>query len=71
MARWPAWCTQQFDRVIVLEGGHIVEDGAPQELAAQPASRYRALLDAEMAVRTGLWSDAQWRRLWLEGGQVR
>lgn len=63
--------TQQFDRVIVLEGGHIVEDGAPQELAAQPASRYRALLDAEMAVRTGLWSDAQWRRLWLEGGQVR
>jgi ATP-binding cassette subfamily B protein len=31
--------------------GTVVEDGAPRTLAANPQSRYRALLDAEDAVR--------------------
>ena len=62
--------TQDFERVLVIEGGHIAEDGCPAELATQPGSRYRALLKAEEAVREGLWSSAEWRRLWLEGGQL-
>lgn len=62
--------TQAFDRVLVVEGGQVAEDAAPATLAAQPDSRYRALLDAEHAVREGLWADAVWRRCRLEGGRL-
>jgi ABC-type bacteriocin/lantibiotic exporter with double-glycine peptidase domain len=60
--------TQAFERVLVMEAGQIVEDGAPAALAVRPGSRYRAMLEAEEAVREGLWSSGAWRRLWLEGG---
>jgi ATP-binding cassette subfamily B protein len=62
--------TQRFGRVLVVEGGRIVEDGSPTTLAACPATRYRALLDAEAVVHEGLWSQGLWRRLWLAGGHV-
>jgi ATP-binding cassette subfamily B protein len=62
--------TQGFDRVLVVDGGQIVEDGAPADLAVQPGSRYRALLEAEREVREGLWSSGVWRRLRLEGGRL-
>lgn len=62
--------TQGFERVLVVEDGRIVEDGHPAALAAQPASRYRAMLDAEEAVRTGLWEGQRWRRLWIEQGRL-
>jgi ATP-binding cassette subfamily B protein len=62
--------TRAFDRVLVVEGGRIVEDAAPAELAERAGSRYRAMLDAERAVREGLWSGAAWRRLRLEGGRL-
>jgi ATP-binding cassette subfamily B protein len=61
--------TRSFERVLVVDGGRIVEDGAPAQLAARPDSRYRALLDAEDAVRARLWSDG-WRRLSIEDGVV-
>jgi ABC-type bacteriocin/lantibiotic exporter with double-glycine peptidase domain len=60
--------TQAFDRVVVIEGGQIVEDSAPADLAKQPGSRYRAMLEAEEALRGVLWSSGTWRRLWLAGG---
>jgi ATP-binding cassette subfamily B protein len=44
--------TTDFDRVLVVENGTIVEDGAPAELLARSDSRYRALLDAEQALLT-------------------
>jgi ATP-binding cassette subfamily B protein len=62
--------TSVFERVLVVERGGIVEDGSPAELAGRGDSRYRALLDAEDAVRRGLWAAASWRRLWVEGGKV-
>jgi ATP-binding cassette subfamily B protein len=62
--------TRAFERVLVIEGGHIVEDGTPDDLAAPPGSRYRALLEAEEAVREGLWSSGLWRRLRLEEGRL-
>src|SRR5919198_65985 len=43
--------TRSFGRVVVVEGGHIVEDRRPEELAAAPSSRYRALLDREESLR--------------------
>jgi ATP-binding cassette subfamily B protein len=62
--------TQGFERVLVMEGGRLVEDDAPAALAAQPCSRYRALLDAEAMVRERLWSGQVWRRLCLIGGRL-
>ena len=62
--------TQEFTRVLVVEQGRIVEDGAPAALLAQPKSRYRALIAAEENVRRNLWAGKQWRWLWLEDGTL-
>src|SRR5881227_3717845 len=61
--------TLAFGRVLVVEDGRIVEDGAPAELAAG-MTRYRALLEAEDKVRSGMWNGAHWRRIEVRGGQV-
>jgi ABC-type bacteriocin/lantibiotic exporter with double-glycine peptidase domain len=58
--------TQAFERVLVVEGGRVVEDGDPATLSVQAGSRYRALLEAETQVCEGLWSSAIWRRLRLD-----
>jgi ATP-binding cassette subfamily B protein len=63
--------TADFDRVVVIESGQLVEDAAPAVLAAQPNSRYHALLAAETAVRQRFWAGSHWRRLWLNAGQLR
>jgi ATP-binding cassette subfamily B protein len=61
--------TEKFDRVLVMEGGRIVEDASPDELAGRPDSRYRALLDSEAALKK-VWSDDSWRHWRLDRGQV-
>ena len=60
--------TSGFDKVAVVEQGHIVEFGPPGMLAADEGSRYARLLAAEEEVRRGLWTGAGWRRLWMEDG---
>jgi ABC-type bacteriocin/lantibiotic exporter with double-glycine peptidase domain len=62
--------TLDFDRVLVIERGQILEEGVPRTLQAQPGSRYRALLDEEGAVRRDLWANAPWRRLRLHAGRI-
>jgi hypothetical protein len=54
----------------VLEGGRIVEHGAPADLMARLDSCYRAMLETEAMVRKGLWSSGVWRRLWIEDGRL-
>ncbi|MCB0194724.1 MAG: ATP-binding cassette domain-containing protein [Anaerolineae bacterium] len=61
--------TRDFERIVVVEQGRIVEDGPPKRLLRR-RSRYRDLLRAEEAVQTGLWQSATWRRLWLEEGRL-
>lgn len=63
--------TRVFPRVLVIEGGRIVEDGAPEELYANQDSRYRQLCDREDQVRERLWKAASWRRLRMEEGRLR
>jgi ABC-type transport system involved in cytochrome bd biosynthesis fused ATPase/permease subunit len=63
--------TRTFERVVVIEGGHIVENARPTALARRRTSRYRNLLEADKAVRRGLWERATWRRLWLEDGRLQ
>ncbi len=62
--------TLAFDRVLVIERGRIIEDGDPADLANNGVSRYRTMLEAEDAIRKGLWSSDVWRRLWLENGRL-
>jgi ABC-type bacteriocin/lantibiotic exporter with double-glycine peptidase domain len=62
--------TRAFERVLVVEGGRIVEDGVPEELASRPNSRYRALLDAEEEVRQKLWAASNWRRIRIAQGTL-
>jgi ABC-type multidrug transport system fused ATPase/permease subunit len=63
--------TLAFGRVLVVEGGRIIEDGAPTHLVKVQGSRYRAMLEAEESVRQEFWSNTVWRRLTLEGGMLR
>ncbi|PON17391.1 hypothetical protein C2W62_13470 [Candidatus Entotheonella serta] len=62
--------TQDFERVLVMDEGRLVEDDAPSVLLSRPTSRYRALVEAGLAVRETLWASGAWRRLWLENGQL-
>lgn len=62
--------TMAFDRVLVVEDGRIIEDGAPATLAAT-ASRYRDLIDAETELNATMWKGDFWRRLTLEGGRLK
>lgn len=61
--------TLSFSRVLVVEGGRIVEDGAPTKLAQTP-SRYRELLQAEHVLRQRMWQGGNWRRLRLQSGTL-
>jgi ATP-binding cassette subfamily B protein len=60
---------RRFPRVLVVDGGHIVEDGAPEALARE-GTRFRALLDAEETVRSRLWTSSEWRHLRLQNGRI-
>ncbi|MDM8560045.1 ATP-binding cassette domain-containing protein [Candidatus Parabeggiatoa sp. HSG14] len=62
--------TTTFERVLVIEKGQVIEDDAPKILMQNENSRYHTLLEAEEAVRRGLWESAEWRHLWLEKGQL-
>jgi ATP-binding cassette subfamily B protein len=62
--------TADFSRVLLVEGGRIVEDGAPAELAALEGSRYRAMLEADKQVRAALWDAVGWRWLRLVRGRL-
>jgi ATP-binding cassette subfamily B protein len=62
--------TGAFDRVLVVDHGRVVEDAPPSVLAARSGSRYRALLDAERAVRETLWQGTGWRHITVADGQV-
>ncbi len=63
--------TAAFSRVLVIEGGRIVEDGDPAVLRANPESRYRQLCDREESVRERLWNAVSWRKLRMEDGTLR
>jgi ATP-binding cassette subfamily B protein len=63
--------TRAFPRVVVIEDGRIIEDGAPEELLHRTYSRYRELYEVEQGVRRGIWRSGTWRRLWLQDGQIR
>lgn len=59
-----------FSRVIVVDNGAIVEDGAPDVLLRRAGSRFGALLEADGLAREA-WRHEGWRRLLLDDGTLR
>jgi ABC-type bacteriocin/lantibiotic exporter with double-glycine peptidase domain len=62
--------TLDFDRVLVIENGRVLEQGPPQTLSATPGSRFLELLDEERAVGRELWAHSKWRRMNLYAGAL-
>lgn len=62
--------TQDFARVLVLEGGQVVEDGPPQRLLSESSSHYRRLWQADAATQQHLWGGSHWRQLHMVDGQL-
>jgi ABC-type bacteriocin/lantibiotic exporter with double-glycine peptidase domain len=61
---------RSFARVLVVDRGRIVEDGAPEELAANPGSRFAQLLAEQQRVHERIRGSAEWRRFRLAGGSL-
>lgn len=59
-----------FPRVLVVDGGRIVEDGNPAALLADPGSRLSAMLAELRLVEKSVARTAGWRRLALDGGRI-
>jgi ABC-type bacteriocin/lantibiotic exporter with double-glycine peptidase domain len=62
--------TEGFDRVIVMEGGRVAEDGPPLQLQEQPGSLYSRLLEAERRTQSALIEARRWRRFTVEDGRL-
>ncbi len=59
-----------FPRVLVVDEGRIVEDGAPAQLEQREGGRFRALREAEAALREELFGRS-FRHVSIEGGVLR
>ncbi|HEX8111993.1 MAG TPA: ATP-binding cassette domain-containing protein [Kofleriaceae bacterium] len=62
--------TQEFDRVLVVENGRIIENGPPKQLLAKDKSRYAELLRADLENHQLIWSGGKWRHWWLADGKL-
>jgi ABC-type bacteriocin/lantibiotic exporter with double-glycine peptidase domain len=66
--------TLGFERVLVIEDGTLVEDGAPAVLASDPTSRYRAMFEAELNLQESMWGRAgmgkNWRRYRMDASTL-
>jgi ABC-type transport system involved in cytochrome bd biosynthesis fused ATPase/permease subunit len=63
--------TQAFDRVLVVEGGRVIENAPPAELLANEGSRYAQLVRADLENHQLLWRAGTWRHWWLADSQLR
>jgi ATP-binding cassette subfamily B protein len=61
--------TQSFARVLVIQDGQIVEDGAPEQLLKNTKSHYSQLLTQEKHVQNDWKQEGNWRKLYIEKGQ--
>lgn len=61
--------TIEMDRVLVVEDGEIVEDGAPADLLAAETS-YANLVDGDQRALAEVWGRAEWKRMRVVDGQL-
>jgi ABC-type bacteriocin/lantibiotic exporter with double-glycine peptidase domain len=63
--------TDTFGRVLVIDGGKVVEDGDPAVLGKKQGSAYASWVRRDRELRAAEWSGDHWRRVWLSAGRVR
>lgn len=59
-----------FDRVIVVNGGRIIQDGPPDALLRDDVSWFRAMFEDQESLRSTLDLSTAWRRLRMQGGRL-
>jgi len=66
--------TLGFERVLVIEDGALVEDGAPAVLASEVGSQYRAMFEAELSLQESMWGRGglgkDWRRYRMDSATL-
>jgi ATP-binding cassette subfamily B protein len=62
--------TLDFERVLVVADGTIVEDGPARSLLADPASRFRALARADEDLYDRVWTGSGWIRYRMDHGTL-
>jgi ATP-binding cassette subfamily B protein len=62
--------TLDFPRVLVIDGGRLVEDGDPGVLRERP-SLYRTMLEAEAQLQREVWQSDQFRAIDVADGLLR
>jgi ABC-type bacteriocin/lantibiotic exporter with double-glycine peptidase domain len=60
----------RFPRVIVIDGGRVVQDGPPEALLADTEGLYARLVAEEQAVLAALEGGVDWRRWRIEAGRL-
>jgi ATP-binding cassette subfamily B protein len=60
----------RFPRVIVIDGGRVVQDGPPEALMDDTEGLYARLVAEEQAVLATLQGGAEWRRWRVEAGRL-
>jgi len=60
-----------FDQVLVVDAGTVVESGAPGILASSPDSCYARLLEASTTLETAVENCAAWSKYWVENGKIK
>ena len=60
----------RFPRVIVIDGGRVVQDGPPGALLADTEGLYARLVAEEQAVLAALEGGVDWRRWRIEAGRL-
>ena len=63
--------TKDFERVIVIEEGRIAEDGNPKELLQNKESKYSSMIRADEQLDSDIWSGVNWKKMWLENGNLK
>ena len=62
--------TLDCDRVLVMQGGRVVEYDTPSALMASEESLYNRMREANRVIREELWGSDVWRRLELRNGRL-
>jgi ABC-type bacteriocin/lantibiotic exporter with double-glycine peptidase domain len=62
--------TLEFDKVVIIDQGRIIETGDPRTLRSRPDSRYAQSLAQAHHVYTQRWGDHSWKRLRVESGKL-
>jgi ABC-type transport system involved in cytochrome bd biosynthesis fused ATPase/permease subunit len=62
--------TQDFDRVLVIERGRVIENDSPTALLASETSRYSELVRADHDNHKTLWRGGTWRHWSLADGEL-